>query len=88
LSNRSGGADQIASAEWQAAVDATLAREPPLSVSPTRWDCATASHEAERLAREARDEPKHAIALEIKALTAPPFGEALALGEQAAASYL
>jgi hypothetical protein len=46
------------------------------------------SHEAERLAREARDEPKHAIALEIKALTAPPFGEALALGEQAAASYL
>jgi hypothetical protein len=49
---------------------------------------ATASHEAERLAREARDEPKHAIALEIKALTAPPFGEALALGEQAAASYL
>jgi hypothetical protein len=45
------------------------------------------SHEAERLAREGRDEPKHAIALEIKALMAPPFGEVLALGEQAAAAY-
>src|SRR5215207_2475550 len=43
--------------------------------------------EAERLTREARDEPKHAIALEIKAMTAPTFGEALALGEQAAAAY-
>ena len=42
---------------------------------------------AERLAREARDEPKHAIALEIKALTAPTFGEALAPSEQAAAAY-
>jgi hypothetical protein len=43
--------------------------------------------EAERLAREARDEPKHAIALEIKALTAPTFTEALELGEQAAAEH-
>jgi len=43
--------------------------------------------EAERLAREAHDEPKHAIALEIKALTAPTSREALALGEQAAAAY-
>jgi len=43
--------------------------------------------EAERLACEARDEPKHAIALEIKALTAPAFAEALELGEQAAAEH-
>jgi predicted ATPase/DNA-binding SARP family transcriptional activator len=43
--------------------------------------------EAERLAREARDEPKHATALELKALTAPTLSEALALGEQAAAAY-
>jgi hypothetical protein len=43
--------------------------------------------EAERLAREARDKPKHAIALEIKAMTAPTFAEALEVGEQAAAEY-
>jgi predicted ATPase/DNA-binding SARP family transcriptional activator len=43
---------------------------------------------AELLAREARDEPKRVIALHMKALTAPTFGEALALGDQAAAAYL
>jgi predicted ATPase/DNA-binding SARP family transcriptional activator len=43
--------------------------------------------EAERLTREARDEPKHTSALELKALTAPTLDEALALGEQAAAAY-
>jgi hypothetical protein len=42
--------------------------------------------EAEQLAREARDEPKRVIALQIRALTAPTLGEALALGEQAAAA--
>jgi predicted ATPase/DNA-binding SARP family transcriptional activator len=40
--------------------------------------------EAERLAREAHDEPKRVNALQIKTLTAPTLGEALALGEQAA----
>jgi len=43
--------------------------------------------EAERLAREAGDEPKLAIAVEIRAMTAPTFGEALAMGQQAAVSY-
>ena len=43
--------------------------------------------EAERLAREARDESTHAIALDVMATTAPTFGEALVLGEQAAAAY-
>jgi predicted ATPase/DNA-binding SARP family transcriptional activator len=43
--------------------------------------------EAERLAREARDEPKLAIALEVKALTAPTFAETRELGEQAAALH-
>ena len=56
-----------------------------MQVIGTRW--LPLCEEAERLAREARDEPKHAIALEIKALSAPTFGEALALGEQAAAAY-
>jgi predicted ATPase len=43
--------------------------------------------EAERLAREARDEPKRVNALHIKALSAPTLKEALALGELAAAAY-
>src|SRR5215204_1528751 len=43
LSNGPGGAVRGASAERQPAVAATLAREPPLSVSPTLRVCATAS---------------------------------------------
>jgi predicted ATPase/DNA-binding SARP family transcriptional activator len=43
--------------------------------------------EAERLARAAGDEPKLAHALESKAVAAPTFDEALALGEEAAGAF-
>jgi hypothetical protein len=43
--------------------------------------------EAERLARQARDEPKRIGALRIKAMMAPTLAEALALGEELGAIY-
>jgi predicted ATPase/DNA-binding SARP family transcriptional activator len=43
--------------------------------------------EAEQLAHEAHAERMRTIALDIRALTAPTFGETLALGEQAAAAH-
>jgi predicted ATPase/DNA-binding SARP family transcriptional activator len=43
--------------------------------------------EAERLAREAGDEPKRVGALHVKAMMAPTLAEALALGEQLATIY-
>jgi predicted ATPase/class 3 adenylate cyclase len=43
--------------------------------------------EAERLAHQAGDDPMRAGALEVKALAAPSFVEALTLGEQAAVIY-
>jgi hypothetical protein len=43
--------------------------------------------DAERLARQAHDEPTRVAALRIRALMAPTLAEALALGEQAAAAH-
>jgi predicted ATPase/DNA-binding SARP family transcriptional activator len=43
--------------------------------------------EAQRLARDARDEPKRLAALWLKAMTAPTLSEALVLGEQVAEGF-